>query len=145
MGFKDKFKEMVQEAKEQAAKGPKKKITLELVAGYKTIKGKEVTLIQGDEPRKITFTTGIFCVPVQYEVIGIDWQESAKRSAGKAAAGAIIGGVLTGGIGLVAGAAIGGKRKDTSTAVITVLDNGVEGSFYVRCNGKQYEELTGLL
>ena len=40
------------------------------------------------------------------EVVEIEAEE--YRSGGKAAAGAIIGGVLTGGIGLIAGAAIGG-------------------------------------
>ena len=42
------------------------------------------------------------------------FSEEEYRSAGKAALGSIVGGVLTGGIGLIAGAAIGGrKRKDT--------------------------------
>jgi len=121
-------------------------ITLELVAGYKDIKGKSITIAKGKDLHVLKFiNSGLLGKTVEYEVAGIGWQESAKRSAGKAAAGAIIGGVLTGGIGLVAGAAIGGKRKDTSTAVITILDNGIQSSIYIRCNGKQYEALTGLL
>ena len=42
------------------------------------------------------------------------FSEEEYRSSGKAALGAIVGGVLTGGIGLIAGTAIGArKRKDT--------------------------------
>lgn len=44
------------------------------------------------------------------------------RSAGGAAAGAIIGGVLTGGIGLIAGAAIGGRRQKAASYLIHFTD-----------------------
>lgn len=140
MSFMDKVKEGL---KESIAK----KITLELAAGYKNIKGKEVDVLKGSSPHHLKFkTSGLMGTTVEYEIIGISWQESAKRSAGKAAAGAIIGSALTGGLGAIAtGAAIGGRRKDTSTAVITFMDNGVQGTIYVRCNGKEYAELTGLL
>jgi hypothetical protein len=45
------------------------------------------------------------------DIIEIGLNQETFRSAGKAAAGAIVGGILTGGIGLIAGAAIGGKRR----------------------------------
>lgn len=48
--------------------------------------------------------------------------EDKYRSAGGAAAGAIIGGVLTGGIGLLAGAALGGRRRQTSSYLVTFDD-----------------------
>jgi hypothetical protein len=38
-------------------------------------------------------------------------KEEVYRNGGKAAAGALLGGALLGGAGLIAGAAIGGKRK----------------------------------
>lgn len=44
------------------------------------------------------------------------------RSLGKSAVGAIIGGVLTGGIGLLAGAAIGGRRRTTATFIVIFRD-----------------------
>lgn len=44
------------------------------------------------------------------------------RSLGKAAAGAIIGGVLTGGIGLIAGAAIGGRKRKEASYLIRFKD-----------------------
>lgn len=49
-------------------------------------------------------------------------EEEAYRSGGKAAAGAIIGGVLTGGVGLIAGAAIGGRRRKSATVFIHFND-----------------------
>ncbi len=44
------------------------------------------------------------------------------RSGGKAAAGAIIGGVLTGGVGLIAGAAIGGRKRKSASYLIRFSD-----------------------
>ena len=54
--------------------------------------------------------------------------EDKYRSAGGAAAGAIIGGVLTGGIGLLAGAALGGRRKQRSSYLVT-FDDGHHVAF----------------
>ena len=81
-----------------------------------------------------------------FRCISVIWQEQFKRSAGGAAAGAIIGGLLTGGLGAIAGAAIGGRRKDNSIAVLTIVDdNQNEYYLYVRCNGEQYGKLTTMI
>ncbi len=48
--------------------------------------------------------------------------EEQFRSAGKAVAGAAIGGVLTGGVGLLAGAAFGGRRRKTATVFVEFND-----------------------
>ncbi|MBL1438335.1 MAG: hypothetical protein COB08_019325 [Rhodobacteraceae bacterium] len=48
--------------------------------------------------------------------------EDQYRSLGATAAGAIIGGLLTGGIGLLAGAAFGGRRKNTISVFIKFTD-----------------------
>ena len=45
------------------------------------------------------------------DIVEVGLNQETFRSAGKAAAGAIVGGLLTGGIGLIAGAAMGGKRR----------------------------------
>ena len=79
--LKDSFKDAVKEASA-------KKVVLELAAGYKNIKGKEVTIMQGSGLRMLKFkTSGLLRTTIEYEVVGSDWQESAKRSAGKATAG----------------------------------------------------------
>ena len=54
------------------------------------------------------------------EIISVDLEEKKTRSVGKAAAGAIIGGILTGGIGLLAGGALGAGKKDKSNIYITI-------------------------
>jgi hypothetical protein len=54
------------------------------------------------------------------DIIDISFEEKSNRSVGKAAAGAIIGGVLTGGIGLLAGAALGARKKNSSMLYLTV-------------------------
>ncbi|MGF7049097.1 hypothetical protein J2T13_003605 [Paenibacillus sp. DS2015] len=61
------------------------------------------------------------------------------------AAGALIGGVLTGGIGLLAGAAIGGRKKDNSLAVVSFTDGPFESIIYFRCEQKEYQKLVALL
>ena len=58
------------------------------------------------------------------EIISIDLEDKQTRSYGKAAAGAIIGGLLTGGIGLLAGGAIGAQKKDASNIYITIDYDG---------------------
>ena len=57
------------------------------------------------------------------DILDIRIEEKGDRSVGKAATGAIIGGVLTGGIGLIAGAALGAKKKDLSELFIDYMYN----------------------
>ena len=51
------------------------------------------------------------------------------RSAGKAAVGTIVGGALLGGVGLIAGAAMGGKRRKTANYLIH-FDDGEYIAFH---------------
>jgi hypothetical protein len=64
--------------------------------------------------------------PEQVLEVGLDQQKF--RSAGKTVAGAVIGGFLTGGIGLLAGAAMGAKRR---------VENNLQ--LAVKYEGKDYE------
>jgi hypothetical protein len=57
-------------------------------------------------------------------IIEVSLNQQKFRSAGKAAAGAIVGGVLTGGIGLVVGAAIGGQRQTENILQLVVEYKG---------------------
>lgn len=121
------------------------KATVEIVAGNATVSGKKVTISKGKTPGKVFFNVP-WKLFKEYQLLTLDWEEKSTRSAGKAAAGAIVGGLLTGGIGLLAGAALGGKKKDISTAVIKYLDDtGKEQSIIVRCTAKDFENLTALL
>ncbi len=82
------------------------------------------------------------------DIVNLELDRASKRSAGKAAAGAIIGGVLTGGLGLLAGAAIGGRRKDDSIIVMTVKYGPAEVELYFKDQKdtkKKYGHVAGLL
>lgn len=59
------------------------------------------------------------------KIVSVDFEEKKSRSIGKAAAGAIIGGILTGGIGLLAGGAIGASAKNKSQLYLTIDHNGM--------------------
>lgn len=77
-----------------------------------------------------------------YYFLGAHKEEKHTRSAGKAAAGAIIGGVLTGGIGAIAGAAIGGRKKDNSVFFLDFKDFETKQEFTVQVkqvNGSVHE------
>ncbi|MEH6948302.1 hypothetical protein V7068_14775 [Bacillus sp. JJ634] len=61
----------------------------------------------------------------------------------KAEAGAILGTVVAGPLGTIAGAAIGGKKKDTSTAYIYLIDDdSVEHEVHVQCTKEQYTQIS---
>lgn len=67
-----------------------------------------------------------------YYFLGAHKEEKHTRSAGKAAAGAIVGGVLTGGLGAIAGAAIGGRKKDASIFFMDFMDYETKQEFTVQ-------------
>ena len=74
------------------------------------------------------------------KINNVSFDEKSKRSAGKAAAGAVIGGVLTGGIGLLAGAILGGKRRDDSNLYITISHDQREFDIILK-GGKDTQKL----
>lgn len=90
---------------------------------------------------KISFTFS----PEQIVEVSLDQQK--YRSAGGAATGAIVGGLLTGGIGLLAGAAMGGKRRTENylTLVVSHKDRNYEVHFKPgRTTQQVYSELVTL-
>lgn len=121
-----------------------KKVLLNILDGVKPVAGSSVTLSKGTNAGFLRFRV-TFKLDAEYRVTDINWQKKGKRSLEKAVAGAYIGNKLSGHIGFLTGAAIGGKKKDVSTAVITFIDNDVEKSICVQCNKKQYEDLKDLL
>lgn len=57
---------------------------------------------------------------------GVKLERASSRSVGKALAGAVVGGVLLGPLGLVAGTAMGARRKKESVIVLTVQQGPAE-------------------
>jgi hypothetical protein len=119
------------------------KVTLEIVAGNPLVTGKKVTLSKGKTHGRLLFNV-TFKVFKEFDVVGINWEENETRSAGKAAAGAIVGGLLTGGIGLLAGAAVGGRKKDKSTAVVVIEEAGRQFRLLLRCDPKEFNKLLSI-
>ncbi|WP_163409758.1 SHOCT domain-containing protein [Flavobacterium ajazii] len=82
------------------------------------------------------------------DIIEVGLNQESYRSAGKAVTGAIIGGILTGGIGLLAGAAIGGKRRKENQLTLIVNNNGNECDIFIKQSKNipnLYSELKRLL
>ena len=82
------------------------------------------------------------------DIVNLEMDRASKRSAGKAAAGAILGGVLTGGLGLLAGAAYGGRKRDDSIIVMTVKYGPANIEMYFKDpkdTKKKYGQVAGLL
>lgn len=75
----------------------------------------------------------------QYYYLGLDQKRSHERSAAKTGAGAVIGTVLAPGVGTIIGGAIGAKKKDTSTAILELIDKETDKLFQIeiKCNDKQ--------
>lgn len=120
------------------------KVTLEIVAGNSLVNGKKVTVSKGKTPGNLLFNV-TFKVCKEFAVVSIDWEEKETRSAGKAAAGAIAGGLLTGGWGLLAGAALGGRKQDKSTAVLELENDGRRHKLTVRCSPSELTKLNSWL
>lgn len=81
-----------------------------------SIDGSSIVLQKGSESFRIQ----------KDEILAISNEKSGHRSVGKTAAGAIVGGVLTGGIGLIVGGALGARKQNTSEVFVTYNYNGVE-------------------
>lgn len=117
-----------------------KRINLIHLAGYPKIKaGKNVLITKAQGANQVKLGTNVVTVKA------IDWSEKGKRSAGKAATGAIIGGALTGGVGLIAGAALGGRKKDDSVVTLIVSENEIDYTVYFRASQQEYQELASIL
>lgn len=127
----------------------KKRINLEILAGGQHLNEanlpvKVAVLVQGDQQGEVFTQIGLKKTP--WKLDGIEWEESATRSAGKAAVGAIVGS-LAGPVGTIAGAAIGGRKKDNSKAFVYLIDpeTNAEATLHIRCDQKTYMEVSSLM
>lgn len=118
-----------------------KKVKLEYLGGHPDIIASKVWLEPSRAKNQIKIRDK------RVEVTSLSWDEKGKRSIGKAAAGALVGGALTAGAGAVVGAAIGGRKKDNSVAIMSVkdVDDIVEYTLYFRCNKDEYQKVAALL
>ncbi|MFN4174036.1 MAG: hypothetical protein ACK4HV_02900 [Parachlamydiaceae bacterium] len=129
----------------------KEKIGLNIIAGGNQLTDKEipggvrkVVLIKGDTRGEVTIQIP-FLSKEKYTLTGIEWEEKATRSGGKAAVGAIAGTVIAGPVGTIAGAAVGGRKKDESKAFIYLLDaDEQEIALHIECSKSEYSKLSSL-
>ncbi|MDN4093563.1 hypothetical protein QYF48_12130 [Brevibacillus agri] len=152
MGFFDKLKEQLnfKEAYDNI-KAEQKAISngtagkFEYLGGHPSLVAGEITVWKDEKNALILQQNTGNPYKYKIQVIHVEWDEQGQRSLGKAAAGAIVGGVLTGGIGLIAGAAIGGRKKDNSIAIVRYKDGDFEREIYFRADASKYQELIRLL
>ncbi|WP_153013425.1 hypothetical protein [Heyndrickxia coagulans] len=106
---------------------------------------RHVNVASGDKPGEVLIEVGPG-MKRAYVPDGIEWEESAKRSGGKAAGGAIVGTVVAGPLGGIAGAAVGGRRRDNSKAYVYLIDpeTGEEITLHIRCDQAQYRQINNL-
>ncbi len=78
------------------------------------------------------------------QIIEVSLEQQKYRSAGGAATGAIVGGLLTGGIGLLAGAAMGGKRRTENYLTLVVEHKGREYEIHFK-PGRTTQQVYGEL
>lgn len=136
MGLKDLFKE---------------RINLSIIAGGHILTDKELpvpvqnaVLTAGKKRGQVEISVP-FAGKKGWTLTSVEWEESHARNVGKAAAGVIVGGVLTGGVGAVVGGAIGAKRKDTSKAYIVIVDKeGIEHELHINCDQQLYTKLSNM-
>lgn len=136
MGLKDLFKE---------------RITLEILAGGHVLPEKELPVAVTNAILSPGKTRGYVQISVpfgkkkEWKLTSVEWEESSARSGGKAAVGAIAGTVVAGPLAGIAGAAIGGRKKDTSKAFITIVDkDGYDHELHIKCDQQLYTKLSNM-
>lgn len=93
-----------------------------------------------------TFSRGVVRIGFKkFYFLGFGHNAAGERNVGKAAAGAVVGGLLTGGVGgLIVGGAVGGIKKNTSTATLlfATFDTQQQFSVTVNCDAYLHQRLS---
>ncbi|MDP1417149.1 hypothetical protein Q8G35_01850 [Peribacillus simplex] len=133
----------------------KRKISLDILAGGNDLNltGKEIpagirsaVMMESDQRGEVVINIP-FLSKDKWRIDGIEWEESARRSGGKAAGGSILGAALIGPIGTIAGAVVGGRRRDNSKAYVYLMNpkTNEEIVLHIRCTKKQYKEISAFM
>lgn len=130
----------------------RQRIQLDILSGGHVLTDKHIpvpirntSLVKGDKPGEV-ITELPFADKKRWQLARIEWAKSGQRSAGKAAGGAIAGSLVAGPLGGIAGAAVGGRRKDTSKAFVYLVgEDGVECKLHIHCDQKQYVMISAML
>ncbi|MEK3756731.1 hypothetical protein MHB73_21060 [Bacillus sp. FSL K6-6483] len=132
-------------SKEQSAdrRRPFGSVKLQHLGGHPKLRKGKVTIRAGKERGTLQFGSKTVTV------IGMEWMEKGKRSGGKAAAGALVGGLITApvtwGAGAIVGAAIGGRRKDDSVVAVAFTEDNINYTMYLKAEANEYQKLCKLL
>jgi hypothetical protein len=114
---------------------------LDVLRGNRDVQGKRIAIMYTKKKGVVTiFPEKPAKKKFDVEVIGVEWTHGTGRSAGTTAIGAIGGGLLAGGIGAIAGAALGGRKKDQSTGVLHFADGN---NLVVHMSAKEFQQLQG--
>jgi hypothetical protein len=105
-------------------------------AGFFDIKGIKPVLINFKEDEvEFKILSGFSSKKVilkPNDLVEVGLNQETYRSGGRAAAGALVGGILTGGIGLLAGAALGGKRRKENHLHLVVQYKGTDSEIFIK-------------
>ncbi|WP_019241531.1 MULTISPECIES: hypothetical protein [Bacillus] len=118
------------------------RINVEVIAGHPQ-GARYVNICNGDNSGEVL----IEVAPgnrLAYILDDIEWEEQSTRSGGKAAIGAIAGTVVAGPLGTIAGAAVGGRKRDKSKAFVYLInpENNEEVTLHIRCDETTYRQIT---
>ncbi|RKQ29968.1 hypothetical protein [Oceanobacillus halophilus] len=134
------FLKKMWETQKQTIKEEAKKVEFEYIGGHPKFDRKRIKIRKGSEDGQIILDD--ILNEVEANLVEYQWGEQSKRSVGKAATGAIIGGVLTGGVGAIAGGAIGAKKKDDSVLRLGIEEHGRTYEVLLRADQTKYNEFT---
>lgn len=106
-----------------------KQIHLTYLGGHPDLSGPRLVGIerQGDQINLYSRNKDkpVASIPLS-AVKSVKLERASSRSLGKAAAGAIAGGVLLGPVGAIAGGALGGHKRKESVIIVTVQQGPIE-------------------
>ena len=124
MGILDNMKRSMERSKKQ--------ICLPYLGGHPDLPKSCPVLIEREEDHISLSSVSVFShakplahIPLS-DIRSVKLERASARSLGKAAGGAVVGGLLLGPAGALAGGALGGRRKDESIIVITIQYGSAE-------------------